>query len=195
MFRPQLLAVCVLISGCSIGEPTPAEATRLLRARFESLPPPQQILRVYRAKCVEKNFEDYPIRFIEDAQVARQYRLLAQAGFATEFTEEATTERCGTPYPLSLRIIGITLTPKGTAQGWPEHHEREGGWDLPLLLRREFIAVTNIERQADPAITRVAYTWRPVPTPAGLALEQSEAPREDSALIRRGYLGWQIENR
>jgi len=192
MFRPQFLAVCVLLSGCSSGNPTPAQATRLLEARFASLPPPQEILRVYRAKCVEKNFEDYPIRFIEDAQTARQYRLLAEAGFATEFTEEATTERCGTPYPLSLRIIGIRLTPKGTAQGWPEHREREGGWDLPLLVRREFIAVTNIERQIDPALARVAYSWRLIPTPVGLALEQSEAPRDASLLFRRGYFGWQI---
>jgi hypothetical protein len=192
MFRPQFLAVCVLLSGCSTAQPSPAEATRLLQARFASLPPPKQIVRIYRAKCVEKNFEDYPIQFIEDTQTARQYRLLAEAGFATEFTEEATTERCGTLYPLSLRIIGITLTPKGTAQRWPEHHEREGGWDLPLLLRREFIAVTNIERQVDPALARVAYAWRLMPTPAGLALEQSDATRDANLLLRRGYLGWQI---
>jgi len=192
MFRPQFLALGLLVSGCSSGDLTTAEATRQLQVRFANVPAPQQIVRVYRAKCVEKHFEEYPIRFIEDAQTARQYHLLAEAGFATEFTEDATEARCGTPYPFSLRIIGISLTPKGIAERWPEHHEREGGWDLPLLVRREFIAVTNIQRQADPALAGVAYTWRLIPTPAGLALDQSEAPRDARVLFRRGYLGWQI---
>lgn len=147
-------------------------------------------IRVFRARCVEKYFEKYPIRFIEDAQVARQYRLLEDAGLASQFAAQATSAQCGTPYPESLRVIGITLTPKGVAQQWPEHNELGGGWDL-VMGRRELVEVTAIVSESD--LARAEYTWRLVPTVAGEALGQSSLQQQRaSATFRRQDGGWQL---
>jgi hypothetical protein len=145
---------------------------------------------VFRARCVEKYFEKYPIRFIEDAQTARQYRLLETAGLASQFAGQATSAQCGTPYPESLRVIGITLTPKGVAEQWPEHHERGGGWDL-VMGRRELVEVTAIVSESE--LARAEFTWREVPTVAGEALGQNSLPQQRaSATFRRQDGGWQL---
>jgi hypothetical protein len=122
------------VVACNGGELTRSHAAKELAARFNGS---VGSIRVFRTKCVEKYFEKYPIRFIEDAQLARHYRSLEDAGLATQFEKPSTSEQCGTPYPESLRVIGMTLTPKGVAQQWPEHRERGGGWDV-ALGNREF---------------------------------------------------------
>jgi hypothetical protein len=147
-------------------------------------------IRLFRARCVEKNFEKYPIRFIEDAQTARQYRLLEDAGLASQFAGQATSAQCGTPYPESLRVIGITLTPKGAAEQWSEHNERGGGWDL-VTGRRELVEVTAIVAESD--LARAEFTWRLVPTVAGEALGQSSLQQQRaSATFRRQDGSWQL---
>jgi hypothetical protein len=151
------------------------------------------VVRVFRTKCVEKYFEKYPLRFREDMQTAYQYRVLEEAGFATQFSVPATSDRCGTAYPESLRIIGIQLTSKGLAEQWPEHRDGEGGWDIPMMERRELIAVTAIEPQSDPSLARVLYTWRWIPTAGGLAFGQTDTPRESRVMFRRDQTGWQID--
>ena len=88
------------VLACNGGELSRSHAAKELAARFNGS---VGSLRVFRTKCVEKYFEKYPIRFIEDAQLARQYRSLEDAGLATQFGKPATSEQCGTPYPESLR--------------------------------------------------------------------------------------------
>jgi hypothetical protein len=190
----RLLPVGLLVGvvACGIGELTRSHAARELAARFAGPQAPQPVVRVFRAKCVEKYFERYPLRFREDMGAAYQYRVLAEAGFATQFSVAATSERCGTPYPESLRIIGIQLTPKGLAEQWPEHREGEGGWDIPVATRRELIAVTAIEPQSDPTLARVVYTWRWIPTPGGRAFGGTDAPRESRVTFRRDQTGWRM---
>ena len=102
-----LLVVGVAACGSSLNR---AQAAAAISARIDG---PFGSIRVFRARCVEKYFETYPIRFIEDAQTARQYRLLEEAGLASQFAGQATSAQCGTPYPESLRVIGIT--PAGMA--------------------------------------------------------------------------------
>jgi len=157
-----------------------AQAAAAISAKIDG---PVGSIRVFRARCVEKYFEKYPIRFIEDAQAARQYRLLEDAGLATQFVGQATSAQCGTPYPESLRVIGITLTPKGIAQQWPEHNELGGG--------RELVEVTAIVSESN--LARAEFTWRLVPTIAGQALDQSPLQRQRaSAAFRRQDGGWQL---
>ena len=195
IFSMRLFSVCLFVglAACSTGELTPSHAARELAASFAASQFPGMVVRVFRTKCVEKYFEKYPLRFLEDVQTARQYRLLEEAGFATQFSAAATSERCGTAYPESLRIIGIQLTPKGLAEQWPEHREREGGWDIPSVARRELIAVTSIERQSEPTLAWVVYTWRWIPTAGGLALGQTDARRESRVTFRRDQAtGWRI---
>ena len=117
--------------------------------------------------------------------------MLEEAGLATSFVEQPTPEQCGTPYPESLRLIGITLTPKGAKEHWPEHRERGGGWDIPLA-RRELIEVTDILRQPDATIARVKFTWRMIPTAGGAALGETSAPRDGTATFRRDNDGWRL---
>ena len=176
------------IAACNSGELSRSQAANALAASING---PVGSIRVFRARCVEKDFEKYPIRFIEDAQIARQYRSLEDAGLATQSAGQPTPEQCGTPYPESLRLIGITLTPKGAAEHWPEHQERGGGWDIPLA-RRELVEVTAILPQSDPTITRVEFTWRVIPTAGGAALGQTSAPRGGSATFRRDDDEWRF---
>jgi hypothetical protein len=173
---------------CNGGELSRSHAAKELAARFNGS---AGSIRVFRTKCVEKYFEKYPIRFIEDAQLARQYRSLEDAGLATQFGKPATSEQCGTPYPESLRVIGMTLTPKGVAQQWPEHRERGGGWDV-ALGNREFVGVTAILPQPDPTLARVEFLWRVIPTAGGAALGQTSAPHGGIATFRRDDGGWRF---
>ena len=165
-----------------------AQAAAAISAKIDG---PLGSIRVFRARCVEKYFEKYPTRFfIDDAQTGRQYRLLEEAGLATQFVAQATAAQCGTPYPESLRVIGITLTPKGIAQQWPEHNELGGGWDL-VMGRRELAEVTAIASESD--LARAEFTWRVVPTIAGQALAQSPLQQQRaSATFRRQGGGWQL---
>jgi hypothetical protein len=190
----RLFAVGLLVGvvACGTGELTRSHAARELAARFAGPQAPRAVVRVFRANCVEKHFEKYPPRFREDMEAAHQYRVLTEAGFATQFSVAATSERCGTPYPESLRIIGIQLTPKGRAEQWPEHREGAGGWDVTVATRRELIAVTAIEPQPDPALARVVYAWRWIPTPGGRALGQTDARRESRVTFRRDQTGWRM---
>ena len=163
-----------------------AQAAAAISAKIDG---PVGSIRVFRARCVERYFEKYPTRFIEDAQVARHYRLLEDAGLASQFVEQATSEQCGTPYPESLRVIGITLTPKGVAEHWPEHNELGGGWDL-VMGRRELVEVTAIVSESD--LARAEFTWRLLPTVAGDALGQSALQERASATFRRQDGSWQL---
>jgi hypothetical protein len=164
-----------------------AQAAAAISARIDG---PFGSIRLFRARCVEKYFETYPIRFIEDAQTARQYRLLEEAGLASQFAGQATSAQCGTPYPESLRVIGITLTPKGVAERWPEHNELGGGWD-PVTGRRELVEVTAIASESD--LARAEFTWRLVPTVAGRALGQGSLQQQRaSATFRRQNGVWQL---
>ena len=179
-----LLMIGTAACGSSLNR---AQAAAAISAKIAG---PVGSIRVFRARCVEKYFEKYPIRFIEDAQAARQYRLLEDAGLATQFVGQATSAQCGTPYPESLRVIGITLTPKGIAQQWPEHNELGGGWDL-AMGRRELVEVTAIVSESD--LARAEFTWRLVPTIAGQALDQSPLQQQRaSATFRRQDGGWQL---
>ena len=167
--------------------PSRAQAAAAISAKIDG---PIGSIRVFQAKCVEKYFEKYPIRFIEDAQTARQYRLLEDAGLASQFVAQATSAQCGTPYPESLRVIGITLTPKGIAEQWPVHHELGGGWDL-VTGRRELVAVTAIVSESD--LARAEFTWRLIPTVAGEALGQNSLEQQRaSATLRRQDGVWQL---
>ena len=186
------VGLLVAVVACGTGELTRSQAARELAARFAGPQAPQMVVRVFRTKCVEKYFEKYPLRFREDMHTAYQYRVLEEAGFAKQFSVPATSERCGTPYPESLRIIGIQLTPKGLAEHWPEHREREGGWDIPEVARFELIDVTAIEPQSDPSLARVVYTWRWIPTAGGRAFGRTDAPRESRVTFRRNQTGWRM---
>ena len=104
---------------------------------------PAGSIRIFRSRCVERNFGNYPLNFVEDNLIAEQYRSLEDAGLASTFFGQPTAEECGTPYLESKQLIGITLTTKGVDEDWPEHQERVGGWDI-VLAHREFIGVTDI---------------------------------------------------
>jgi hypothetical protein len=176
----------VAAAACNSGELSRSQAAKALASRING---PVGSIRVFRARCVEKFFEKYPIRYIEDAQTARQYRLLEEAGLATQFVGQATPDQCGTPYPESLRLIGVTLTPKGAAENWPEHTERGGGWDI-VPARRELVEVTGMATEAD--LTRAEFTWRFVPTVGGAALGQSSSSQRASATFQRYDDGWRL---
>ena len=178
------------IAACDRGELSRSLAANELAASFAAASA-NNTIRVFRATCVEKYFEKYPIRFIENVETARQYRLLEEAGLATRFDAPATSARCGTAYPESLRIIGITLTPKGAAEEWPEHQEGQGGWDI-ALGHRELVDVTAIQPQPDTTRARVEFQWRVVPTTAGAALGQTSAPRAGVATFRRDDSRWRF---
>jgi hypothetical protein len=174
------------VAACSSSLSRP-QAGAAISARISG---PLGSIRVFRQRCVEKYFEKYPIRFIDDAQTARQYRSLEEAGLATQFGGKATSAQCGTPYPESLRVIGITLTPKGIAEHWPEHQERGGGWDL-VTARRELVEVTAIVSESD--LARAEFTWRLVPTVAGEALGQKSLQQQRaSATFRRQDGAWRL---
>ena len=182
------LAILSLVVACSDGGLTPSHAAAQLSVRFAASP--DNVYRIFRTKCVEKYFERYPIRFIEDVRTAREYRELEQAGLATQFAQMATSERCGTPYPESLRIIGIVLTDRGRILNWPEHQEREGGWDI-VLGQRRLIEVTAITPQSD-NLARVNFQWRVVPSAGGAALGQTDEARGGSATFQENASGWQF---
>ena len=121
---------------------------------------------------------------------SKTIRLLEDAGLANQFAGQATSAQCGTPYPESLRVIGITLTPKGVAQQWPEHNELGGGWDL-VMGRRELVEVTAIVSESD--LARAEYTWRLVPTVAEKRSAKSSLQQQRaSATFRRQDGGWQL---
>jgi hypothetical protein len=176
------------VAACGNSELNRGQAARALAARING---PAGSTRVFRERCVEKNFDRYPIRFIEDTQTARQYRLLEEAGLATTLLGQPTAEKCGTPYLESKQLIAITLTPKGAAENWPEHQERGGGWDVGLA-RRELVEVTDILPEPDPTLSRAEFTWRFVPTAGGAALGQTSEPRRGSATFRRYADGWRM---
>jgi hypothetical protein len=179
-----LFLVAIAASACS--GMSRSQAATALASRING---PAGSIRVFRARCVEKYFEKYPIRFIEDVQTARQYRLLEEAGLAMRFEASATSARCGTPYPESLRIIGITLTPKGVAERWPEHQAREGGWDI-VPARRELVEVTAVVTESD--LARAEFAWRLVPTAGGAALGTTPSSRRASATFQWRDDGWHL---
>jgi hypothetical protein len=181
----------ILLTGvvaCSNSELSRRQAATALAARVNG---PVGSTRVFRERCVEKNFARYPIRFLEDTQTDRQYRLLEEAGLVTRFSGQPTPEQCRTTYLQNSALIGITLTAKGKAENWPEHQERGGGWDI-AMARRELVEVTDIFPEPEPAIRRAEFTWRFVPTAGGAALGQSSEPRQGSATFRRSDDGWQL---
>jgi hypothetical protein len=179
-----ILLVGVAACGSSLSR---AQAAAAISAKMGG---PIGSLRVFRHRCVEKNFERYPLVFYEHNQIARNQRSLERAGLATTFSEQPTPEECGTPYLESKEVIAITLTPKGAAENWPEHNELGGGWDL-VTGRRELVEVTAIVSESD--LARAEFTWRLVPTVAGEALGQSSLQQQrGSATFRRQDGGWQL---
>ena len=183
---PWLLLVGV--AACSNSELSRRQAATALEARVNG---PAGSTRVFRERCVEKNFARYPIRFLEDTQTDRQYRLLEEAGLVTRFSGQPTPEQCRTTYLQNSALIGITLTAKGKAEHWPEHQERGGGWDI-AMARRELVEVTDIFAEPDPALRRAGFTWRFVPTTGGAALGQTSEPRQGSATFHRDADGWRF---
>jgi hypothetical protein len=150
---------------------------------------PADSIRVFRERCVEKNFGNYAVMFFQDNQTARQYRGLQDAGLATFFDGQPTPEKCGTPYLENKQLIAITLTAKGAAEQWPEHTERGGGWDI-VAARRELVDVTGVVTESD--LARAEFTWRSVPTAGGTALGTPPASRRASATFRRYVDGWRL---
>jgi hypothetical protein len=176
------------VAACGSSELSRQQAARALAARING---PAGSTRVFRERCVEKNFARYPIRFLEDTQTDRQYRLLEEAGLVTRFSGQPTPVQCRTTYLQNSALIGITLTAKGKAEDWPEHQESGGGWDI-AMARRELVEVTDILPEPDPAISRAGFTWRFVPTAGGAALGQTSEPRQGSATFRRDAEGWRL---
>jgi hypothetical protein len=146
-------------------------------------------IKVFRHRCVEKNFERYPVVFYEHNQIARHQRSLERAGLATTFSGQPTAEECGTPYLEHKEVIAMTLTPKGAAENWPEHTELGGGWDV-VLGSRELVEVTAIVTESD--LARAEFSWRLVPTIAGEALGQKALQERASATFRRDDDGWRL---
>jgi hypothetical protein len=173
------------VTACGSG-PTRSQAAAAISARISG---PAASIRIFRERCVERNFGNYPPRFLEDAQTYRQYVSLQDAGLATTFDGQPTPEKCGTPYLEHKRLIAITLTAKGEAEHWPEHTERGGGWDI-VLAHRQLLEVTEIVTESN--LARAAYTWQSVPTAGGAALGNTSSPQRASATFRRESGGWRL---
>jgi hypothetical protein len=147
--HPRYAIVWLLLLGvvaCNRGELSRSHAAQELTARFTNSP---AIRRVYRATCVDKYHARFPFFFYRHGRPITEYRALEQAGLVTVAELPATSDQCGTPYPESLRIMTVTLTPQGQAAQWPEHQEGLGGWDV-VVGRRELVEVTAIRPQPDP---------------------------------------------
>jgi hypothetical protein len=189
--RAPAWALLVGVAACGSGL-TRSQAAAAISARISG---PAASIRIFRERCVERNFGDYPPRFLEDAQTYRQYVSLQDAGLATTRDGQPTPEKCGTPYLEHKRLITITLTAKGEAEQWPEHTERGGGWDI-VPANRQLLEVTDIVTEAD--LARAAFTWQLVPTAGGAALGSTSSPQRASATFRRDSSGWsliRIDNR
>lgn len=86
------------VAACNSGELSRSQAAKALAARIDG---PVGSIRVLRARCVEKYFEKYPIRFIEDDRgptvravaSGRHAPLIAQADRIEK--SWGTTSACG----------------------------------------------------------------------------------------------------
>lgn len=179
---------CAGIVACGSGTLSRRQATAALAAEVSG---PAGSIRVFRTRCVERNFGDYPLNFAEDNQTADHYRSLEDAGLATTFFGQPTPDECGTPYLESKQLIGISLTATGAAEDWPEHQERGGGWDI-VLAHRELVEVTDILMEPDRAIVRAEFTWRLVPTAGGAALGRASSALRGHSTFQRDDDGWRL---
>ena len=186
------IGVVLLAAGVSCGraELSRAEAAAAISRRLAG---PSGSIRVFRTRCVEKDFGKYPLVFYEDNRIARQHRALEEAGLATRLSRQPSAEECGTPYLEHKEMIAIALTPEGDAEKWPEHNERGGGWDV-VVARRELMEVTRIVAESDPTIARAEFTWRLEPTAGGKALGQNPSPMQQYATFQRREDGWRLVN-
>jgi hypothetical protein len=178
---PLIVGVAACGSGLTRSQAASAISTRING--------PVSAIRIFRERCVEENFGNYPPRFLEDAQTFRQYRSLHDAGLATTFYGQPTPEKCGTPYLEHKQLIAITLTAKGAAEKWPEHTERGGGWDI-VPANRELLEVTDIVTESD--LARAAFTWQLIPTAGGAALGHTSSPQAGSATFRQEAGQWRL---
>ena len=183
-----LLLACIV--SCGRSDLSRAQAAAAISSRLGG---PAGSVRVFRTRCVEKDFGRYPLIFYEDNRIARQHRALEEAGLATRLSRQPTREECGTPYLEHQEMIAIALTPKGEAEKWPEHNERGGGWDV-VTARRELMELTRIVPESDPTIVRVEFTWRLEPTAGGKALGQNASPIQQYATFQRFDDGWRLVN-
>jgi hypothetical protein len=176
---------------CASSEPSRSLAADAISTRIGG---PAGSMRVFRTRCVERNFVNYPLSFIEDIRVAAQYESLEAAGLVTTFLRPPTPAEagaCGTPYLEHKELIGISLTAKGAAEKWPEHTEGTGGWDV-VLARRELLDVTGIQAEPNAITARADFTWRMVPTTGGAALGQASSPLRGTATFERFDEGWRL---
>jgi hypothetical protein len=190
---PRSVIGLLVVSGgaCNSAELSPSSAAAAISDRLGG---PAGSIRIFRTRCVERNFVHYPLAFIEDIRVAAQYESLEDAGLVTMFLRQATqaeATECGTPYLEHKELIGIALTAKGAEEKWPEHTERAGGWDV-VLGRRELIEVTSVQRESDAMTARADFTWRLVPTTGGAALGQTSSPLRGSATFERVDDAWRL---
>ena len=176
------------VAACSNANLSRSRAAAEISTRVSG---PAGSARIFRARCVERNFGNYPLVFYEDNRIARQYRSLEAAGLVTVSFPQPTPEACGTPYLEHKELIEIALTAKGAAEKWPEHAEGVGGWDI-VLAHREFLDVTGIETAADATTARADFTWQLVPTAGGAALSQGSSPLRGTATFERGDEGWRL---
>ena len=176
---------------CTSAELSPSSAAAAISDRIGGA---AGSIRVFRTRCVERNFVNYPLSFIEDLRVAAQYESLEDAGLVTMYLQQPTPAEaavCGTPYLEHKELIGIALTARGAAENWPEHAEGAGGWDV-LVGRREFLDVTGVRTESNATTARAEFTWRLVPTPGGSALGQTSSPLRGSAGFERFDEGWRL---
>jgi hypothetical protein len=187
------LVALLLLAGtvsCSRSELSRAQAAAAISSRLAG---PAGSVRVFRTRCVEKDFGKYPLVFYEDNRIARQHRALEETGLATRLSRQPTAEECGTPYLEHKEMIAIALTRKGESEKWPEHNERGGGWDV-VVARRELMEVTRIVTESDPTMARAEFTWRLEPTAGGEALGQDPSPMQQYATFQRFDDGWRLVN-
>ena len=176
------------VAACGNANPSRSRAAAEIATRVSG---PAGSVRIFRARCVERNFGRYPIVFFEDNRIARQYRSLEAAGLVTVTFPQPTPEQCGTPYLEHKEIIAIALTARGAAEKWPEHTEGAGGWDV-VLARRELLDVTGIQAESNATTAWADFTWRLVPTAGGAALSQATPPLRGRALFERHDDGWRL---
>ena len=190
---PRSVIGLLVVSGgaCNSAELSRSSAASAISDRLAG---PAGSVRIFRTRCVERNFVYYPLAFIEDVRVAAQYESLEDAGLVTTFLRQPTqaeAAECGTPYLEHKELIGIALTAKGAEEKWPEHTERAGGWDV-VLGRRELIEVTSVQRESNAMTARAEFTWRLVPTTGGAALGQTSSPLRGSATFERVDDAWRL---
>jgi len=190
---PRSFIGLIVFSGgaCTTTELSPSAAASAISDRISG---PSGSTRVFRTRCVEKNFGAYPLAFIEDIRVAAQYESLEDAGLATMFLRpptQAEAGACGTPYLEHKAVLGISLSARGEAEKWSEHAEGTGGWDV-VLAHRELIDVTGIETQANATTARADFSWQLAPTPGGTALGQASSPLRGIATFERVDDAWRL---